>query len=173
MSTIIGGIFATIVLSAVGLVFFTLNMEANVSWNRALNEKFVRMQDQLGTQLTINSAMISNQGAFATVTIENVGIKPIEHFEGMDILVSYTDTNDESVQDRLRYNPYSALSTYQWNVTSIKPDVFQPGILDPHETAILKLMFGHTIKSGSSGILHLVTNNGTKRSFVFPHQTNP
>ena len=169
MSAIIGGTFATIVLSAVGLVFFNLNMEANVSWNRALNEKFERMEDQLGTRLSINSAMISNQGAIATVTIENVGVKPVEDFEGMDMLVAYTDTNDKRVQDRLRYTRDSALSAYQWSVTSIKPDVLQPGILDPHETAILTLMFGHTIKSGSSGILHLVTNNGTTRSIVFPH----
>ena len=169
MSTIIGGIFATIVLSAIGFVFFNLNMEANVSWNRALNEKFERMEDQLGTRLTIDSAIISNQGAIATVTIENVGVKPVEDFEGMDMLVAYTDTNDKRVQDRLRYTPDSALFAYQWSVTSIKPDVLQPGILDPHEKAILTLMFGHTVKSGSSGILHMMTNNGTTRSIVFSH----
>lgn len=173
MSVLIGSIFGTMVLSITGLLFFNLSLESNVSWSRALDEKFERMEERLGTKILITSTTVSAQGTVATTTVQNIGVMSVGDFEKMDVLVTYTDINDTGVLDRLRYVNGGTSSASEWGVTSINPDVLEPGILNPGEMAALTLILGSAMKPGTFGSLHLATSNGTTSSIIFTHSSNP
>jgi len=172
MSVVIGSIFGTIVLSVTGLLFFNLNIESNASWSRALDEKFERMGKRLGTQIFIASTTISAQGTVVTATVQNVGNVPVGDFEEMDVLVAYTDINDTGVLDRLKYVNDATPSANEWSITSINPDVLDPGTLNPGEKATLTLVLWPSAKPETSGAVLLATGNGTRSSTVFTYTNN-
>ena len=172
MSNVIGGIFGTIVLAVTGLLFFNLSMESYASWSSAFDEKFERMEERLGTQILITSATVSPQGAVVTVTVQNAGVMSVGDFEDMDVLVAYTDINDTGVLDRLKYLNGATPSANEWGVTSINPDVLDPGILNPGEKATLTLILWPSVKLETSGAVLLATGNGTRSSTVFTYTSN-
>ena len=169
MSVLIGGLFGTIVMSFAGLAFFHLNMESNTSWNRALNERFERMEERLGTQMLITSTNLSSEGTSLVVTVGNVGAQYIGGFEHMDLLVSYTGVSDEKILKRLRYVDGTTPAAHEWVLTSIEPDVLGRGVLNPGERASLTLMLATAVEPGTYGAVYLATSNGATTSNVFTY----
>lgn len=173
MSVLIGGLFGTVVMSFAGLAFFQLNMESNTSWNHALNERLETMEERLGTQVLITSANLSAEGTSLVVTVANVGAQYIGGFEHMDLLVSYIDVGDEKVLKRLRYVNGTTSAAYEWALTSIEPDVFGRGVLNPGESASLTLMLATAVEPGTYGAVYLATSNGITASNFFTYANEP
>lgn len=171
MSQIIGGLFAVMTLIIAGVVFFGANLSSASTWNYVLEQEANRLADRVRTVVTIDSVESvleeNEQVSVLHATVQNRGATSVDRFEGMHILVLYTDTSGQEVINRLIYVDHSLSSTNQWSIQSILPDTFEPGILNPGERAILRLVLEPTANLGTYGTLHISTNNGVTTSGVF------
>ena len=171
MSQIIGGLFAVMTLVIAGVVFFDVNLSSVITLDYALEQETDRLADRVRTVLTIDSAESTvgeeEQYSVLHATVWNRGATPVDRFESMHILALYTDTSGQKIINRLIYADHSLPSTNHWSIQSILPDTFEPGILNPGERVVLRLVLEPTVSLGTYGTLHISTNNGVTTSGVF------
>ena len=125
------------------------------------------------TRISREGDEVGAQGPHVRVALKNTGQTPLADFSRWDVIVQYYGTDNSYHIKRL---PYTAGTPgdNQWALTGIfqdtqtlKPDVFEPGILDVAEQMWLHLKLDPQVGATSTSWATIATPNGVTTNVIF------
>jgi hypothetical protein len=125
-----------------------------------------RAGEQARTSLSVTSAVLDGAHVELTLQVRNNGQTNLSAWQAMDVIVTYSDATSARLTTYLAYTD-GALADNTWTVASMSPDSFEPGILNPGETATLTLRLSPAVGAGTSNVIVISTENGVTLSAVF------
>lgn len=123
-------------------------------------------EERLGTDLTVVSTQVLNEGADVDVVLGNEGRTPIWDPSLMDVIINYEGTDDQRYAVWLPYTD-SPPQDNTWTVTGISGDYRNPGILDAGEEMTIQIHLNPAAKDGPSRWLVVATETGVSYSIYF------
>jgi archaellum component FlaF (FlaF/FlaG flagellin family) len=167
----------------VALVVIALMIIAALTWSQAAFSSFDSVSQSLKqmaqTTQEVNRTNISiidaqEQGTNVEVAVHNSGEIRLTQFADWDVLVQYYDATDNYHIRRLAYTENSDPGDNEWAVATIYSDqgmtqeeVFEPGILNPGEVALLRLKLSPQPGNGTTNLVSISTFNGVNTSAQF------
>ncbi len=167
----------------VALVVIALMIIAALTWSQAafssldsaaqsLKQTVQTAQEVERTDIEIIN--IQKQGAFWEVYVHNSGEVHLAQFVNWDIVVQYYGASSTYYISRLPYTIASNPGNNQWTIAAIYSDqsltqteVFEPGILNPGEVALLRLKLTPPPGSKTTNLVSVSTANGVSASSQF------
>lgn len=141
----------------------------------ALSERVMqeRILERARTDLSIITSTTKSSGSIIELTVRNEGKTKLVDFERWDVIVDYYQTSGEVLQKWLPYSPTSPLDN-EWNVAgiysngaSLSPEVYDPGILNSGEEAILQIKVMPSVGLTTTNRVTVSVPNGARFSTVF------
>lgn len=142
---------------------------ASSSWQQAEE----RMGNIRRTEINQVSISIQNGGTLLEVTLGNQGEVALRDFKRWDVVVQYYATDNNYYIKRVPYTNDTP-GDDQWTVTGIFMDaqastseLFEPGILNPDEEAVVQIKLSPGIKVGLTNLVSIATPNGVVTPVIF------
>jgi len=125
------------------------------------------LEDTANTSIKITSATESSGHLF--VSVENDGSEALSDFEHWDVFLEWQKNKVKSYDKRLPYDESDPPPNDYWSLSEIQmdgsPEVLHPGVLDPGETAVLRL--GANPQKTSDVRVVVSTANGVTSPYIF------
>lgn len=131
----------------------------------SVKEMHVRMVEQLQSRQTISSVTVDGGGGGITLNLANVGQTRVATYERVDLIVTYFTSPTVRVTQWLPYNAGGGPNT--WTVQSITNDAYEPGILNPGETAIIHVTLAAPLQAGQTNFVLTSSESGSIASTNF------
>ena len=131
----------------------------------SVKEMHLRMVDQLQSRLTISSVTVDAGGGGLTVNLANVGQTRVATFNRVDLILTYYTSPTTRVTTWLPYD--AGVSANSWTITSITNDVYEPGILNPGETAVVHVTLSAPVQAGKTNFVLMDSEHGSVASTNF------
>jgi archaellum component FlaF (FlaF/FlaG flagellin family) len=125
-----------------------------------------RLMEKSTTDLSITDATVDITGQFVTVTLLNDGSTRVGSIEDLDVIVSFFTSGGGQANIWLPFDS-SGLTDNTWSLTTIQNDDYEPGILNPGETAELLLNLNPGVAVGPSNSLVISTEIGATTAAAF------
>jgi hypothetical protein len=115
------------------------------------------------TDLTVDRAAQMTWADYLRVTLSDTGQTKLANYDKWDVIVTYTDVNNET---QIRWLPYTAVlsGNNQWYKARIGLDgpteYFEPGILNPYEEMVILSLLNPAPKVGTTLDVSISTPNG-------------
>jgi hypothetical protein len=167
----------------VALFVIALMIIAALTWSQAAFSSFDSVSQSLKemaqTTREVNRTSISilvsqKQGDFFDIAVCNSGEVRLAQFEDWDVVVQYYDATGNYHIRRLAYTGNSTPSDNEWTVNIIysgegmsEEELFEPGILNPGEVAVLRLKLSPQPGSDTTNLVSISTFNGVNTSAQF------
>ncbi len=167
----------------VALFVIALMIIAALTWSQAAFSSFDSVSQSLKemaqTTREVNRTNISilasqKEGVFFDIEVHNSGEVRLAQFEDWDVLVQYYDATSNYHIRRLAYTGNSTPSDNEWTVNKIysgqgmsEEELFEPGILNPGEVALLRLKLSPQPGNGTTNLVSISTFNGVNTSAQF------
>lgn len=158
------GIVFAALLVVTGLTFVALmeTWSGQTNWSQEAGQ---RRENQLGADVAIvtagaTSLSCGTYSGLYKVRVANTGPRPVAELTDMDVLVDYTGATGSRVANRLAYGT-------GWTVSSISPDLRDPNLWDPEETASITFDPGPAFTAGSTGTVVVATPQGLSDQAYF------
>lgn len=107
------------------------------------------------------------------VTIANTGMTKLADYDEWDVIIQYQDTGGGRWVKWLPYNP-SSPGDNEWGIFGIyldetagKPEMFEPGILNPGEEIKITVKLNPAIGDNTTNLMTVSTPNGVSASVHF------
>jgi archaellum component FlaF (FlaF/FlaG flagellin family) len=159
----------TLVIGALLLVASALITHSNIEAQSQLSQSFRDMQARLGakaqTELKISDATLDPDLQTLDVSVLNDGQTRISDYEKMDVIVVY-----ETASGRVtKWLPFSSSGPAgdTWSLASISDDSFEPGLINPGETAQIVVDLADPAVTGQSNRIVIVSDSGVATSTPF------
>ncbi len=159
----------TLIIGALLLVASAVLTHANVQANDKLSQSFREMESRLGyraqSQLDVVDTSLDTGMDTLSLSLFNSGQTRISAFSRMDVIVIY-----QSAAGRVtKWVPYAdqTLVTDSWQVSAIEDDGFEPGLLNPGETADITVKLPAPVVAGQSNRIVIVSDAGVVVSAPF------
>jgi len=159
-------VIGVLILAVLGLSQSVMASQASMS--NAFREMQDRALDRTRTNLTTDSAAVSQPGDLVQIALRNAGGARLYNFTQWDVLLQYTDVNNNT---QLRWYAYNADWTSQiyQSLSPVTPESFEPGILNPGEIFVIQVNVSPAVKSNTNNLAIISTPNGVVTSAVFTH----
>jgi len=131
----------------------------------SVKELQVRMVDQMQSRMTISNVTVDGGGGGITLNLANVGQTRVATYEGVDLILTYYTSPTVRVPTWLPYDGGVAANT--WTVTSITNDAYEPGILNPGETAVIHVTLATPVQAGKTNFVLMDSEAGSIASTNF------
>ncbi len=158
----------TLVIGALLLVASALVTHSNMQAQAELSQSFRGMQMRLGekaqTDLKISNAALQPDLQTLDLAVLNDGQTRLSDYAKMDLIVIY-ETATGRVTKWLPFSTGTASDT--WSLTSITGDAFEPGLLNPGETAQIVVDLAEPAIAGQSNRIVIVSDSGAATSAPF------
>ncbi len=159
-----------LIIAAVFLLAASFLSRSGISSYEALGQHIKQVEARTGeqarTRLTIVSASLDAPGTTLTVQLRDDGSTNISSWSALDVLVSYYTGPSSRVDAWIPYVD-GGLSPNTWTVVSITSDAFEPGILNPGETATIEVGLSPAVASGTTNEVVIATDGGVTVSAPF------
>ena len=167
----------------VALVVIALMIIAALTWSQAafssldsaaqsLKQTVETSQEVTRTDITVVDAQ--TQGIFVEVSVHNAGKIHLAQFANWDVVVQYYDGNGTYHVGSLSYIEGTNPGDNQWAVAGIFSDdsrsqqeVYEPGILNPGEVALLRLKLIPLQGTDTANMVTISSANGVSVSAQF------
>jgi hypothetical protein len=172
----VSNVITALITIAVILVGVAALAQSGFTSADLITEQWRETEERYGqrtrTDLQIIDTVLS--GPLVDVTVKNIGTTTLRAFEDWDVVVEYQEGSGTL---RQRWLPYS--SSYppgedEWAVEGIyldagasDPEVFQPGILDPSEEAVIRINLSSSPTASATHKVSVGTYNGVSTSSTF------
>jgi hypothetical protein len=133
---------------------------------QSLKASEVRAVERSNTELAVTSTSIDGTGANVTVTVRNDGQTPIAEFEHMDVLVQYFGETAIRYDKWIAYTS-GALASDTWTTGTFTDDIFEPGILNPGESAEVVVRVNPVVGAGTTNKVVIATEHGVVVQSLF------
>ena len=124
-----------------------------------------RMVDQLQSRITISNVTVDGGGGGITLNLANVGQTRVATYERVDLILTYYTSPTVRVTTWLPYDTGAGANT--WTITSISNDVYEPGILNPGETATVHVTLSAPVQAGKTNFVLMDSEAGSIASTNF------
>lgn len=131
----------------------------------SVKELQVRMVDQMQSRMTISNVTVDGGGGGITLNLANVGQTRVATYERVDLILTYYTSPTVRVTTWLPYDGGVAANT--WTVTSITNDAYEPGILNPGETAVIHVTLATPVQAGKTNFVLMDSEAGSIASTNF------
>ena len=130
------------------------------SWTNALDLSEERVASDIKVTCT------STGGSDVDVLVRNDGTTSVSDFSRVDVVAQYSS----GAEDHIIWVPYTAppLQSNTWTILSIADDKIDPGILDPGETALIRMRLDPAVAPSTTNWVQVTTELGISASFFFP-----
>ena len=125
------------------------------------------------TRISSEAREIDAQGLNVRVTLNNTGWTPVADFSRWDVIVQYYGTTTPYSIGRLTFTE-GVPGDDEWRVEGIfedaqagKPEVFQPGVLDPGEEIKIHMKLNPAVATQTTNWVTISTSNGIAVSAYF------
>jgi hypothetical protein len=159
----------TLIIGALLLIASAVVTHANVQSHARFNASFREMEARMGeraqTDLSIVSSTMDPELDTLSLSLFNAGQTRLTAYQMMDVIVIY-----ETAAGRVtRWLPYSggAAVADSWDLASIQDDGFEPGLLNPGETAEIIVELSEPALAGQSNRIVFVSDAGVVTSVPF------
>jgi archaellum component FlaF (FlaF/FlaG flagellin family) len=125
-----------------------------------------RLVEKSTTDLSVTDATVDLTGQFVTVTLLNDGSTRVGSIEDMDVIVSYFISGGGQASVWLPFEGTGSVDN-TWSLLTILNDDYEPGILNPGESAQLLLNLNPTVAVGPSNSLVISTQLGAVTAAAF------
>jgi hypothetical protein len=124
-----------------------------------------RLTERTATRLTITDASLDGARDTLTISLRNDGQTRLTSFERLDVILTYYI----SATDRLTaWYPFAeSVSANAWTLAGIADDTYEPGILNPGETASLEVELGSSVTAGKTNLIVISSEAGSTTSAPF------
>lgn len=133
---------------------------------QSLRAMDARAGEQSQTRLSITGATLNAGANHLTVTLRNDGQTRFAAFDRFDLIVTYFTNAGTKMTVWLPYSN-TAASNNDWTVMSVSGGAFEPGILNPGETAQIEVHFVPPIKQQQTNYISISVDNGATVSAPF------
>jgi len=158
-------VIGALILAAIGILGRG-SLRAYDEMGLSLREMETRIVEKAGTQLVVTQTTVDPSGAFVTVSLRNEGQTRIGDFEALDVILTYYSAPASQVNVWLPYSA-SGPAANAWTLLSIAADGYEPGILNPGETANLRLDVSPAIAAGQTNSVVIATELGSTVEAAF------
>ncbi|HWC31260.1 MAG TPA: hypothetical protein VG845_14355 [Dehalococcoidia bacterium] len=158
-------IIGAIVLTAIAILGRG-SLQAHEDLGMSLRTLEARLVERTSTQLTVQDTTVDGSGTFVTFSLRNDGQTRIAAFERLDLIVTYYDSPVTQVSAWLPFNDGGPADN-AWTLLSILDDGFEPGILNPGETAQLRLDINPGVAASQTNSLVISTELGSTVEAAF------
>jgi archaellum component FlaF (FlaF/FlaG flagellin family) len=110
-----------------------------------------RMVDQLNSRLTISNVTVDGGGGGLTLNLANVGQTRVATYDKVDLILTYFTSPTARVSSWMPYD--QGASPNSWTLVSISNDVYEPGILNPGETAVIHVTLATPGQAGKTNFV--------------------
>lgn len=140
-----------------------------------------RLEAQADSHFMLLAAEAEPGGTTINMTLRNTGNTKLADFDRWDVIIQYYDNNSPSTY-HINWLPYTTtvLSNNQWTIAGIYttaegpiPEMFEPGIFNPGEEAVLRLQLAHPMDGGMAAQVALATTTGSGTSTVLVYHAPP
>ena len=128
-------------------------------------EMEVRASEQANTELTV-TGVSHVSGPDWEVDLRNDGSTWLSEYDQMDLVVQYTPASGTQVVDWIPYTSGS-LADNTWVVSSITSDSFEPGLLNPGETLVMRFRLNPAAANGTTNRFFFSSELGVTVSSIF------
>ena len=159
METILVSLFA-----ATMLIVCTLGMiGTSLTAVNALSDSYRSIETQVSSiqSTAIECSYTTDSGGIVVLTVANTGQTSLREFEEWDVLVQRSFGS----VFLLPYTPNGTPAENEWCVNGIelsdgRPEVFDPGILDPGESLVIHISLDPPMEVGETTRITVATPNG-------------
>ena len=147
----------TLIIGALLLIARAVLTHANVQSHDQLSQSFREMEARLAyraqSELDIVGASLDGDLNTLTLSLFNAGQTRLATYQMMDVIVVYETAMGRST----KWLPFSdgALVPDSWDVQVIRDDQFEPGLLNPGETAELVVELSEPATAGQEKLVDL------------------
>ena len=124
-----------------------------------------RLVDQMQSRLTISNVTVDGGGGGITLNLANVGQTRVASYDRVDLILTYYTSPTARVTSWLPYD--SGAGPDSWTVTSITNDAYEPGILNPGETAVIHVTLSAPVQAGKTNFVLMDSEAGSIASTNF------
>jgi len=151
-------IAAVMIAAGVLLADVTTNSVSNS------NESFRQMEaiaeDRLGTDLSISNTAVGGGGTEVTFDVLNEGRTSMDHYDNMDLIITYDGTDASRRVVWLPFNEDVSQPNNTWQITSFLNDYHNIGVLDMGEQMSVRIQLNPATDIGPDRWLVLATETG-------------
>lgn len=125
-----------------------------------------RLMEQSGTRLTISSPALDGSRDTLTFNLTNDGQTRLSDFTRVDLILTYYTS--PTVRQTVWF-PYEGGTPTPgtWTIVSITNDTYEPGILNPGETAQVSVELTPAVEAGKTNLIVIATDSGSSITFPF------
>jgi hypothetical protein len=159
----------TLIIGALLLIASAVMTHANMQSNAKFSQSFREMEARMGyraqSQLDVVGSSLDPELDTLSLSLFNAGQTRLSAYQMMDIIVVY-----ETAGGRVtRWLPYAAggLTADSWLLASIQDDAFEPGLLNPGETAEIVVELSEPVLAGQANRIVIVSDAGVITSAPF------
>ena len=131
----------------------------------SVKEMQTRLVDQMQSRLTISNVTVDGGGGGITLNLANVGQTRVASYDRVDLILTYYTSPTARVTSWLPYD--SGAGPDSWTVTSITNDAYEPGILNPGETAVIHVTLSAPVQAGKTNFVLMDSEAGSIASTNF------
>jgi archaellum component FlaF (FlaF/FlaG flagellin family) len=160
----------SLLIGALLIVASTLMAQSGLkSYDRignSLREMESRLSEQSSARLEIQNVTVDGNRQGLTLSLVNTGQTRIAAFEKVDVILTYFTSPTNQLSTWLPYDS-SGLGANIWQVTSIAGDNFDPGILNPGESAVIHVALSSAMQAGKTNRIMINNEHGSSASAQF------
>jgi hypothetical protein len=131
----------------------------------SVKEMQTRMVDQVQSRLAISNVTVDGGGGAITLNLANVGQTRVATYDRVDLILTYFTSPTARMTTWLPYD--AGISASSWTITSITNDAYEPGILNPGETAVVRVTLPVPVQAGRTNFVHMNSEVGSIASTNF------
>lgn len=159
-----------LIIGALLLIASTLTARSSLQAYDRLGASFQQMEARAGeksqSRLAVTNASLDATKQTLTVSVRNEGQTRIALFDRLDVIVNYRTAPAASVSAWLPYASTTPTAG-SWGVDSIDGDDFEPGILNPGETAHFHVELETPALAGQTNTIIIGSETGSTVSAPF------
>lgn len=159
-----------LIIGALLLIASTLTARSSLQAYDRLGASFQQMEARAGeksqSRLAVTNASLDPAKQTLTVAVRNDGQTRIALFDRLDVIVNYHTSPSAGVSAWLPYVSTTPTAG-TWSIDFIDGDDFEPGILNPGETAHLRVELDSPAESGLTNTVIIASETGSTVSAPF------
>ena len=159
----------SLLIGALLIVASTLMAQSGIhsydQMNNSLRDMETRLSEKVQSRLDIQNITVDSDKQGLTLNLVNLGQTRISAFDRVDLILTYytSPTNLSS-----QWLPFATTAgTNLWQVTSIAGDAFDPGILNPGESATIHVQLSGAMQTGKTNRVVVSNEHGASASAQF------
>jgi hypothetical protein len=159
----------TLIIGSLLLVASAMMTHSNLRSHDQLSQSFRDMEARLGyraqSSLDVVDSSLDPELNTLSLSLFNAGQTRLSAYQMMDVIVIYQTASGRTT----KWLPFSdgALAADSWDLNAIQDDLFEPGLLNPGETAEIVVELAEPALPGQINRIVIVSDAGVVTSTPF------